>query len=297
MCGLAGYQGLSVDEKQRLALVLGLGDGIDTRGGDAAGYVAITRHGFLDVDRLVGTWSKSWRMTMTAASIGEHSLAMHARYATCGTKTVIDAHPFTIRREGKVVLHGMHNGVIWDARSSAEINGRGKEYSVDSRELFELLADGETRAIADLNGYGTIVWIEPSAPHEIKLARLTADADLSIATVDGGGVVWASTRRILQSACEFADVPILEYYEVDDGVVHTIRDGLLYVAPEDRLSLGGFGRTRRWTWEPEPEDQLVASELEEEELRWQLCHDYGLNPDHVEGMTSDEIERMVAGWK
>ena len=55
MCGLAGMIGVH-DKDTRLRLVEMLGAGIDKRGGDAAGYVAIHPHA-IRYGRVEGTWT------------------------------------------------------------------------------------------------------------------------------------------------------------------------------------------------------------------------------------------------
>lgn len=140
---------------------------------------------------------------------------IHTRMATCGKKTVDEAHPFHIKRNGRSVLWGMHNGVIHNARESAEKNDR--PYSVDSKELFEVLADRNYEAFKNFTGYGTIVWIDAQYPQRITMARMSHSADLAIATIVGGGVMWASTRDILENAVKLSKLEIDSIW-VDAGI-------------------------------------------------------------------------------
>lgn len=167
---------------------------------------------------------------------------MHARLATCGNREdVRQAHPYTIRRNGKTILWGAHNGQIWDAEDSAAYNGR--EYTVDSRELFELLADNDLAAIQRLNGYGVITWMTPHSP-TVKLSRLSDHSEIVVARLAEGGIAWASTHAILANACEDVGLEISGLFDLDEigrvyeiygkGVIATKRDGIRFA--EDLFS-------------------------------------------------------------
>ncbi len=211
MCGIAGYSGLK-DAAQRRKLVDALGIGIDVRGGHAAGYVSLAG----TVPRLakrIGTWGKSSDRFRYAAGAGE-TLMMHSRYATCGQAGNVDhAHPFAIRRNGKSVLYGCHNGVLQGTYTSALTNKR--DHTVDSRELFELLADGQHGAIRNLTGYGVITWMVPGS-NVVHLVRLSEQSEVSCMHVEGGGIVWASTWTILKAACEYAGIKLDGEYKLPE---------------------------------------------------------------------------------
>jgi predicted glutamine amidotransferase len=200
MCGIAGFLGIEGHKKVKLAW--SLSRGIDNRGGHASGFVSLR-----DNDRIVwgrerGSWIKQDVPFYREAITGFGSV-MHARYATCGDKDArAHAHPFCIKRNGAPVLWGVHNGIINNANESAKAHGR--PYTVDSRELFELLADGEYDSIRQLRGYGTIVWVEASDRKYIRMARLTDNAELVFVNTTIGGMVYASTENILDNALKYA---------------------------------------------------------------------------------------------
>lgn len=213
MCGLAGFAGIK-DYKTRLVLTAALtAKGIESRGSHAAGYVAITEKHGVRYGRKVGPWSKSRARFMKSAASG-HMCLMHARYATCGKRDVTSAHPFAIHRKGKVVLWGAHNGMIPDAWNSAKQHSR--ECNVDSQEVFELIADGEFESIQDMMGYGVLTWVESNDTSCIKLVRLSKDSDMEIVSVKGGGIVWASTWKILNDALKAAGLEAEYKYDVDE---------------------------------------------------------------------------------
>jgi len=224
MCGLAGFTNVP-DPEQRELLILALGLGTDTRGRHSAGYVsAIPRDGAnpprIHYGRKSGPWETASEAFLADAGRGTVTV-LHSRYATCGTKAdhtaEVNAHPFAIRRADRTHLWGAHNGMIDNARDSAKSHKRS--YPVDSRELFELLADGNLAAIGELEGYGTIAWIERSARDRVRLVKLTPDAELVIGVTECGAAVFASTQHILDEALFVADMKIKTLYECAPGKV------------------------------------------------------------------------------
>lgn len=240
MCGIAGYHNVPQDARQWL--VAGLGLGIDSRGGHAAGYVSIGQA--TRVAHKLGEWGQSSRKFIRRAASG-HVCMMHARYTTHGHKGITNAHPFTIQREGKTVLHGCHNGMLYGTEETAKRFGR--KWSVDSREVFELLADGELSEIQSLTGYGVITW-NPHGTDHIKVAKLTQSADFTCAQLKEGGLVWASTDKILDGAVKAARLEVdYKYKELEAGKVYLIRDGGIFTTEEDGVKVDGnwgYG----WGW-------------------------------------------------
>lgn len=237
MCGLAGFAG--IPEDRRLLLVYSLGVGIDSRGGDASGFVTLN-------DRPVsfrkpGTWTRASARFSRAAADGDICL-MHARLATCGEReNPSQAHPFAIKRWGRTVLWGAHNGMIYDADDSAKANGRS--YSVDSKELFELLADGEHIKIQELTGYGVATWIEAGSRH-VNLSKLSDDGEIVVAKVHGGGTVWASTWPILKRATDFAGIKVKSTYKIEEvGRVYEIHTHGVHIGHRT-----GIHVNNRWNW-------------------------------------------------
>jgi len=207
----------------RVKLAGALGIGLDKRGGHAAGYVSLSSADSgkgIGMARRAGKWGdSSWRFIRSAAA-GEVAI-MHARYATCGEKdNPLHAHPFAIRREGKTVLYGAHNGIVYGGRDTAKAAGR--EYTVDSRELFELLADGNIAAIQAMSGYGVINWVTPESG-VVRMARLSSNSDFACVSLACGGIAWASTMAILEEAVKHAETePVSTLLAPDVGKVYTL---------------------------------------------------------------------------
>jgi Glutamine amidotransferase domain len=233
MCGIGGFGGIPIAKRQVLTLALGLG--IDRRGGHSSGYLSIQHSGALERGRTTDTWSTADAGFHKSAWQG-NLVAMHARYATCGSHSKTNAHPFKVQRKRKTVLWGMHNGIIWDAHGSAKKNGR--DYTVDSLELLELLADREYDQIAGLSGYGTIVWVEAGDTKHVKICRMTENADMHIArNTEGHGTIYGSTAGIVNESAAHAGVTIEPPWEPDHGVVYQISTNGLVERTEEIITL------------------------------------------------------------
>lgn len=326
MCGLAGFQGLALTEQSRALLVWALGEGTDRRGGHAVGFVSTDVNKNVSAHRRLGRWGDKDATKFIMSAARGVSTMLHARFATCGTRGVNDAHPFTIKRADKTILHGMHNGMIYNARESARDNKR--DYSVDSRELFELLADNDLEAIAELDGYGVITWVTAADPDRVYLCKISEDGELYAASVKGGGVVWGSTKAIVQYALATVGLEVEIEYEIESGTVHSASDGSLWlhrdhvvkVAERPRYSFGsrdrsltsggGFLGSDPWAnWRDDEDDffalkdRLKDSELTDDELEliWEeederkeaLCELWSIDPAEVEDLTYDELDEYI----
>ena len=239
MCGLSGYnfkEDQEIGDEKRMKLVLGLGSGIDSRGGHAAGYVSIGQHS-IKYCRKIGKWLKAKDRFIKGAS--ENNLCvMHARFATCGDRDQVNqAHPFNIKRNDKTVLFGCHNGMIGGAFESAKAHGRN--ISVDSQEVFELIADKDYEGIQKLTGYGVITWIEPDKKDFVNIVKLSNHADICIIKTKEGGIVWGSTWAIVGDALKLAGLTAANgYKDLDIGRVYEIHPGELRSTSVTGIKLG-----------------------------------------------------------
>jgi hypothetical protein len=242
MCGLSGYCGLEhVELELRVSIFMALGEGSDRRGGHAAGLAAFSKGDTTPfIRKKLGDAMSYDDECLAFVDLGSRheTLLLHTRYATTDARSVNDAHPFTIVRDGAPVLHGMHNGIIYNARDMAEKHGR--PYTVDSLEMFEILADAfasnDFSTFSELQGYGVIVWVTASEPECIHFCRLTDDGDLVIAALKGGGIMWASTKSILEQGLKAGDLEVEHFYKIKTGEVYKASDGRLYMS-DIRLSI------------------------------------------------------------
>lgn len=236
MCGLSGYHGLEhVELGLRVSIFVALGEGSDRRGGHAAGLAAFSKgHVAPTICKKLGDAMSFDDECLAFVDLGSRheTLLLHTRYATTEARSVNDAHPFTIVRDGAPVLHGMHNGIIYNARDMARKHERA--YTVDSLEMFEILADAlasnDFTTFSKLQGYGVIVWMTAAEPECIHFCRLTDDGDLVIAALKGGGIMWASTKHILDAGLKAGGLEVDHFYKIETGMVYKAYDGKLYTS-------------------------------------------------------------------
>lgn len=231
MCGLAGFAGIK-NHAAKINLVVGLGFGIDGRGKDAAGFVSIV-DGIPKYCKKLGKWKDARYRFWNTAAKGDICM-MHARFATCGKKTIDEAHPYSIWRNKKVVLWGAHNGMMRSAWDCAKEHNR--TCSVDSKELFELLADKEYETIKKQIGYGVITWIDSEQRDAVHLIRLSYQSDIYVASIKGGGIVWGSTKSIVEEAVDVANLEIENVYDIKEiGREYIITANEVYYTSLDKI--------------------------------------------------------------
>ncbi len=226
MCGISGHLGIT-DPFAKIALTVSLGEGIDKRGGDAVGFLSI-KNSKLQVCKKLGTYKgASNRFLMTA--VNADMCMMHARWATCGKKTVEEAHPFVIKRNGRTKITGCHNGIVYNANESAKRNNRSVE--VDSQEIFELIADGDIEGIKKLQGYGVVTYVRSETPDTIELIRLTDNSDIYVCELTNGGIVYGSTKTIVHDALELSNLEVKNSFKLDDiGRIYLLRTDGVYAS-------------------------------------------------------------------
>jgi hypothetical protein len=159
----------------------------------------------------------------------------HTRFATSGGQSARHAHPWHI---GRVI--GAHNGQIYNAEDlRAEYRYPG---TVDSQVLLAHLSAG--RPMAELEGYGTVQWVEVGRlVRGIHLCRLTDCADLWVAKVDGVGVVWSSDARHGREALAACGIPAAPEFRVEPGATYRASEGVLFRtdAPDRAITRSMWG--------------------------------------------------------
>lgn len=221
MCGLGGYNGIK-SEAQRLLFAWSVGVGIDLRGGHGIGYATGTRIG-----RSMSDWSNVGIPFMSKVVKHDKPTMLHARYATCGNHTLRETHPFKIGNS----LIGMHNGMLYNAEESAAENDR--KFTVDSKELFELLASGDN--LNNHTGYGVITWINFNQPHCVNICKLSDSGEICVASTAEGAMIWASTKKILRRAAKAAHLYIDKYFEIETGTIYSAFEDGLYISTGEKV--------------------------------------------------------------
>jgi hypothetical protein len=315
MCGLGGHSGI-IHQATRARLTRALALGIDHRGGHACGFVSVSRkklrHG-----RNLGEWAEAPGEFHDGASAGSIMTLLHSRFATCGSHTTNNAHPFAIERAGRVALYGAHNGVIDNAHDSAEDHDRAVE--VDSQELFELLADNDIEGFRRLSGYGAITWIRADDPALVYLARISYAGDLEAVELHGSGIVWASTSHIIDEALREADLhnQVARRIDLAIGQVYEVAHGRIQISERhgyDRLELSDMwlresrkSQSRFWSGSMADEDSERSgwgayTDCETNEEFWARWHEREQAKAQLEREaeampeTAAELESIDESW-
>lgn len=210
MCGLFGFTG-KLDTDKRRTLLRALCMLNQSRGEDSVGLASInadTRQ--FQIYRVcvppVNAIGKR-RFVELCDDVGNVWIG-HTRYATRGSVSKRNAHPFVI---GSVL--GAHNGVVHVGRDLIDRCG-GAVYDVDSQYLFHLLnARGK---IGEISGSAALTFCELKQSHDVSLLR--HNNPLHVISIDGGaGVAWSSELDHLLAGLALAGIVRKEYVKLLDG--------------------------------------------------------------------------------
>jgi glucosamine 6-phosphate synthetase-like amidotransferase/phosphosugar isomerase protein len=222
MCGIAGYSLSPRSGVDRTLAAQALLAGIADRGADAVGYA---HSGGTDRYPVVTKQRTAASRLLERIYVPEHAteLLVHVRDYTKGHPSIAaNNHPV---RHGPIV--GIHNGIITNddellaPHSCARAEPR---MTVDSEAIFALAAHSQNdpRALEELAGSMATAWLDQREAGTVFAAR-GVGRPLWL----GRGrdeVFFASTRKALEVASEYAGVP-LRMSEVRDGTFLALRAG------------------------------------------------------------------------
>lgn len=200
MCGLFGFSN-TTRFTQLMTPTLAIA--MEQRGGDSWG---VTDGTFI--------WKDAHSICDTFVDCELDGPSYHTRARSTGVVSERNAHPFQFNGPKNVVI-GMHNGHISNYLDIARKYERtGLE--VDSEQIFANIAEG--KPVADLQGYGAVVWYEHPVGEPDKnrryFSRWNSEA-LHFASLETGEIVYASTKESIKCAAVLAGATIKTFYETE----------------------------------------------------------------------------------
>jgi|SRR5215831_1562388 len=199
MCGIAGVYlrdlRMKVDLDSMLDTML---DGIEHRGGDATGFVALGESGVTEWHRAACDVADFVKYRRPVPQ-GTWTVLAHTRYATQGLPAFIENnHP--IRRGTFYVIH---NGHVSNDRKLFQLAEREPFGQVDSEAIPARLAslgkltDAEV-VMEEIEGAAAIAAVDEANPGELVLAK--GHSSPLFVLVTNKIVVWASTEATVRAA-------------------------------------------------------------------------------------------------
>ena len=217
MCGIFGWQKKSPAVKSggkfkffaRMLAFLN-----DERGGDSWGVYNPEADTLVKGLGLVGHSSTVKKIHDCPSLLG------HTRAATTGKVTTKNAHPFKFKR-----VVGAHNGIVYN---HLDLNWHySRDLAVDSAHIFAHLNAGHK--LDDIEAYGAIEYVYRQQPGRIYLGNFHSGI-LSVAELEGVGMVWSSSQNHLWTALEIAGLgkQVLFCGELKSERLYFVQGGELY---------------------------------------------------------------------
>ena len=140
----------------------------------------------------------------------------HVRYATHGTVSIRNAHPFQM---GEVM--GAHNGVLSNHNKLAD--KMGKKIEVDSEVIFGALNRYKMKtALEKLDGDYAITFVKKDSS-VVHLARESSRPMNVAYWKKARTLFWASTEEILQNALNLSGLGSLKCMSIKDSIIYSLQ--------------------------------------------------------------------------
>lgn len=223
MCGLGGIHRRNDKPIQNLgAIIDGILKGIERRGTDATGLLALKDSGEVHVEKRCVAATQFIRERKT---IGKQArtVLLHTRFATVGdADDPRNAHPV-----GAGTIAAVHNGTISNASELFQKNGLERLARVDSEIIPAMVNATGWDKIEDVfsqfSGGAAVALVNAEKPRELIFARTRSYPLVYLMRQDY--IVWASTLEVLKNALFNAGSPIRKnetIVHLPEGAVHRI---------------------------------------------------------------------------
>jgi hypothetical protein len=250
-----------------------LADRNDARGGDS--------YGFFDMENVHKGLGDAGPAIHHVA--GAKRFFGHTRKKTTGDVVAENSHPFTI---GELV--GCHNGMVYN---HSELNAKyQRDFAVDSQHIFAHLSEGKD--FSELEGYGTICWVDRRKPNRIYLCRMH-NGELAVFGIGKDtdvvrGVVWSSNKDHAEKAMTLAGITKDDWfaYKVEEGAIYYVEGGVLYKSDDKPINFTASsritGRLNQYGW---VDDEYFSGS------RGYTSHNYG-GAGYTTGWRSEASEKL-----
>jgi predicted glutamine amidotransferase len=199
MCGIAGVYLLDADLKVSLDSMLDtLLDGIEHRGGDATGYVALGTEGVLEWQK-AACGAKDFGKYRRPVPKGTTTILAHTRWATQGLPAFAENnHPL---KRGS--FYAIHNGHVSNDHKLFELAGRDRYGQVDSEAIPARLAslgklDALSIVMEEIQGGAAVAAVDENHPQSLALARGNSSPLFVLRTKKI--VLFGSTPKVVEDA-------------------------------------------------------------------------------------------------
>lgn len=216
MCGIAGVSELNAVTRRILPF---LAYEMEERGDDSWGIMA-PDYCHKEIGPITLGWQDGDVSVLDMFTDGL-PVSLHTRAGSVGSIKKENSHPFYVQGSVCTVM-GMHNGCVSNWK---ELEDKYKvKYEVDSHFICHFIANGlETK---EIRGWGSFVWLQwendengkATGEPTLNFVRFNM-ADFHIAKLKDQDkattLIWCSTKRALQKACNMADVDISFFYSTE----------------------------------------------------------------------------------
>lgn len=200
MCGIAGIHRLGREPFGRMDdLVTELLTGIEDRGHDATGFVAINDAGDVQLQK-ASCRAFYFNSHRSKVSPEARTVLLHTRLATQG-KAAFPENNHPVESGG---VYAVHNGHIWNDSELFKTFARSRRGHVDSEAIPALVAargwSNLPSFLGQLEGHMAVAMLCVKHPQDLLLARGNYSPLVYVRT--GNLLVWASTSYAIKGAWE-----------------------------------------------------------------------------------------------